>query len=196
MTQSGGTIPSDPERSRLLHTNYHALSRFVQARLPADLRRLTDAEDILQETFIEAWRYGASSYKAHASSSSIVWLRTVAKRKIIDWVRRHSANKRAGDRAISQETPKCHLASTKPRIEQLAPSSNLEREEAERILSDALAELSRRHRTAIRLRFFEQLPFDDVGTELGVSSKAAQMIVKRATLKLKRIIGRQSRVMS
>ena len=182
--------PPDSERSRDLHANYPALSRFVQSKLPPELRRLTDADDILQETFIEAWRYGASSYGAHVSATSIVWLRTVAKRKIIDWVRHRGARKRASDNNEPLAIHDCSESASTP-----APGSDLEKQEAERILLDALEQLSPRHRMVIRLRFFEQLSFEGVAQELDVSTKAAQMLVKRATVRLKRIIGRQSRVM-
>jgi RNA polymerase sigma-70 factor (ECF subfamily) len=180
-------VPRKSEQSPMHEVNYAALTHFVRTTLPPKLRRQTDAEDILQETFIEAWQCNDSS--SDGAANSMVWLRTVAKRKIIDCARRCGTRKRASDAVEPQQIDRRSISSS-----ELAPSIFLEKQEAERILSDALSALSVRHRNAILLRFFDQLSYSDVAKELEISPKAAQMLVKRATVQLRRIIGRQSRV--
>jgi RNA polymerase sigma factor (sigma-70 family) len=53
------------------------------------------------------------------------------------------------------------------------------------ILDDALHELGEKDRTAIVLRFFEDLSLQRVGLELGLSENAARMRVERALRKLR-----------
>ena len=169
----------DFERIRDLEASYEALYQFVRSTFPLKLKRWTDAEDILQETLIEAWKYGNSN--PDSSPSSISWLRTVARRKIIDCIRRYATQKRS----IELQEP-LQFDVDSEGVHAPEPSARLEQLEAGLILAEAISQLSTRHRKAISMRFFEGLTYADVADGLDITPRAAQMLVRRSIENLRR----------
>jgi len=83
---------------RLLLEHYTRLSRHIAPRLAGPLERLLNAEDIVQETFIQAIR-NVGTCKCRTEVSFAAWLNTIADHRLLDAVKKLKRKKRGGDRA-------------------------------------------------------------------------------------------------
>lgn len=82
-----------PEALERLHRRYRAVLRSIIMQV---LHDETEAEDVLQEVFLQVWDR-AESYSPR-KGKLISWLCTLARRRAIDRLRQHSAYRRATDR--------------------------------------------------------------------------------------------------
>ena len=144
-----------------------------------------DAEDVVQETFLRAYRQ-IHRYESRASFST--WLYRIAANCSLDLVR---ARKRHGEVAIdegrSSEDIHAVALEAMPAAEP-GPERLLESGEIQRTISAALEGLSRQERVAFVLRHFEGQSIDEIGAALGLSGTAAKHSVFRAVRKLRRAL--------
>jgi RNA polymerase sigma-70 factor, ECF subfamily len=138
-----------------------------------------DAEDIVQETFLKAYRQLAN-YEARASFGT--WLYRIAANCSLDLVRSRKRHEEfhvtaaGGDPEAAME-----VASADPQPERLAMSGEV----GERVHS-ALRGLSEKERTAFVLRHFEGMSIDEIGGVLGLNTNATKNSIFRAVQKLRR----------
>ena len=133
----------------------------------------SDAEDVVQESFLRAWRH-LSNYDGRASFST--WVFRIATNCALDVLR---TRKRKGQGEDLELFP--HLESGSP-----GPYREAQGGEVQRRLSGALAALSAQERTAFVLRHHEELSIDEISVTLGVSREATKHSVFRAVQKLRR----------
>jgi RNA polymerase sigma-70 factor (ECF subfamily) len=146
---------------RVVDTYFDTLVRFAVTFLHAR----DTAEDVVQTVFVRIWA-------GHETWRPTVGIRAYLFRA----VRNQSFTELTRTRAESR------TQSIVERAGDIPPTADdiLERDERMIALRAALAGLAERRRTALRLRFEEELSYADVGTVLGVSEKAAQELVSRA----------------
>lgn len=144
-----------------------------------------DAEDMVQETFLKAWKQ-IGQFDGRASFGT--WLHRICANCSLDYIR---ARKRKQDlQAVprtesnrDQTDPLEHVATGAPSPERLALSS-----EITAILGPALDELSGMERAAFVLRHYEGLNIEEISAALGVQPGAAKHSVFRAVQKLRRAL--------
>jgi RNA polymerase sigma-70 factor, ECF subfamily len=136
----------------------------------------TDAEDIVQETFLKAWKQMAR-FDGRAGFGT--WLHRICANCALDHIR---ARKRGRDHSAPDELLAQTAAGT-PSPERMAQSSQIGA-----MLRDALGELSARERAAFVLRHYEGLSIDQISAALGVETGAAKHSVFRAVQKLRRAL--------
>lgn len=128
----------------------------------AMLRSRADAEDVVQEAAMKAWQK-RRSFRAGAEPRP--WfLAIVANECRMAWRRRSR-----------------HAAGELPRDAPIASPLN---EEADH-LRHALGRLGRKDRLALVLRYYLDLPTDEVARTLGVSPAAARVRIHRALARLR-----------
>jgi RNA polymerase sigma-70 factor, ECF subfamily len=139
-----------------------------------------DAEDVVQETFLRAYRQ-LDKYEARASFST--WLYRIASNYSLDLIRmrkRHEdkreRSKAADERDILQTIPV-----NAPGPDRIAHSNQVQAR-----VNEALDELSDQERTAFVLRHFEGLSIDEIGQALGTGTNATKHSIFRAVQKLRR----------
>jgi RNA polymerase sigma-70 factor (ECF subfamily) len=138
----------------------------------------TDAEDVVQESFLRAYRQ-LGKFDERASFGT--WMYRIAANCSLDVVR---ARKRRGEQTSDGENdPARSVASGDPAPDRLALSGEVRDRVAE-----AMNELSGAERAAFVLRHFEGLPIEDVGRVLGCQPGAAKHSVFRAVQKLRRAL--------
>lgn len=141
----------------------------------------TDAEDMVQETFLRAWRE-IPRFDGRASFGT--WLHRICANRTVDFLRSKNrwqpAGAPASGAADSDYDPFRNMASSTPSPERSARSG-----EARALLQPALAALSEIERSAFVLRHYEGLPIDEIATALGVQPGAARHSVFRAVRKLR-----------
>lgn len=140
-----------------------------------------DAEDVVQETFLRAYRQLA---KFDDRASFGTWIYRIAANCSLDLIR---ARKRRGDQ--QQEVPEGapdpmqSVPDEAPTPERLALSG-----EVERRVAGALDNLSEMERAAFVLRHYEGMCIDDISRTLGVQPNAAKHSVFRAVHKLRKAL--------
>jgi RNA polymerase sigma-70 factor (ECF subfamily) len=140
-----------------------------------------DADDVVQETFLRAYRQ-LEKFDDRASFGT--WLYRIAANCSLDLIR---ARKRRSERQDAPEEgapdPIQLLPDSAPQPDRLAMSSQVGRK-----VADALNELSEVERTAFVLRHYEGMCIDDIGHTLGVQPNAAKHSIFRAVQKLRRAL--------
>jgi RNA polymerase sigma factor (sigma-70 family) len=128
------------------------------------------AEELTQLVFVELSRKAASLTHHPAMGG---WLYTCVRLTAANTRRAEESRRR---RQLEYQTMSQLLSSESPEStwQQLRPA-----------LDDTLHELGEKDRTAIVLRFFENLSLQQVGMQLGLNENAARMRVERALKKLR-----------
>src|SRR5258708_6425209 len=144
-----------------------------------------DAEDVVQETFLRAYKQ-LHRYEARASFGT--WLYRIASNYSLDLVRsrkRHPQTPLDESQAPGDEgTNAIHtLASDEP-----GPDRLLLGDEVQRKLATTLDGLSQQERTAFVLRHFEGQSIEEIGSALGLSGNATKHSIFRAVQKIRRAL--------
>ncbi|MHC4064236.1 MAG: RNA polymerase sigma factor [Planctomycetota bacterium] len=181
---------------RLLLAYYDRLCRRVARKLPVRLRGTVAAEDILQQTFVEAFQ-GIGSFRPQGKWAFYRWLVTIADHRLQDAVKAQRAAKRGGGRADADQAAKPALESTDELIELLAgphhtPSQSAARHEAVGAVQVALASLKADHRRALELRYFQGLPAAEVAKAMNRTPHAVHNLCHRGLKELRAVLGRSS----
>src|SRR5437868_2590041 len=174
----------------LLAKHRDPLRRAVQLRLDPALARRVDASDIVQDVLLEANRR-LRDYLQHPAMPFHLWLRHLAKDRLIDAHRFHrKAQRRSLDREQAVQPPAWAEASSVQLIAQLldpekTPATAAVQQELERRLQAAVAELDEADREVILMRHYEGLGNQDVAAALGLTEAAASMRYLRALRRLR-----------
>jgi RNA polymerase sigma factor (sigma-70 family) len=128
------------------------------------------AQELTQLVFVELSRKAASLTHHPALAG---WLYTCVRLTAANTRRAEESRQR---RQLEYQTMSQLLSSDSPEStwQQLRP-----------VLDDTLHELGEKDRTAIVLRFFENLSLQQVGMQLGLNENSARMRVERALIKLR-----------
>ena len=140
-----------------------------------------DAEDMVQETFLRAYRR-IGKFDERASFGT--WLYRITVNCSLDLVRaRKRRSEQSGPANPEMEDSVQLLPASGPTPDRMAMSG-----EARQRIGEAMEELSASERTAFVLRHFEGMGIDDVSRVLGCRPGAARHCVFRAVQKLRRAL--------
>jgi RNA polymerase sigma-70 factor, ECF subfamily len=184
----------DDARNQLLERHRDSLRRLIRLRLDRMVARRVDASDIVQDVLLEA-NQRLQDYLADPRLPFHLWLRHLAKDRIIDMHRRHrGAQRRSLDREQSlggnSHSDRSALDLAQQLVDQeLTPAAaNIRREIEERFLA-AVDQLDDDDRDILLMRHMEQLGNSETAAALGLSPAAAGMRHLRALRKLRAILG-------
>lgn len=129
------------------------------------VRNPEDALDVVQETFIRAWKAIARFDSPQAFSG---WLRRVAVNASIDATRRRNVRRVAdqdpADQSLRPDAAARTVPASAPR-----PGESLERAELRARIDAAIDELSPDHRAVILLKEIEDMDYREIARTLGCS---------------------------
>jgi RNA polymerase sigma-70 factor (ECF subfamily) len=140
------------------------------------LRDETEAEDLAQTTFVQAWK-SAARYQPSAKFST--WIFTIARNLCLNEIRRrhrHPAESLDQTRDDAEDQP---LHQVEDRRTSAAPEDLL-RGELERKVDEALSVLPENQRTALLLCRQEELSYEEIAEVLGCSLSATKSLIHRA----------------
>lgn len=161
----------DPSAWRTL---YESTCDRLFAFLCYQIRDRDEARDILQETYLQAFRR-LSTFRGDAPFE--VWLRAIALGRAIDW-------KRVILRRIKRTTT---LDESNGPV--AADHSAVRFESEDRALSGALAKLSHHQRAALLLREWEGRSFSEIGALLACAEGTARVHHARARERMRAVLG-------
>ena len=169
--------------SRAFEKYRRRLAVLVHFKLGSSAREFADAEDVVQETCLRAFRdIGNFSYQS--PGSFFRWLSAIADHVIIDQVRYQNRECRAGEelRFRSETNPQGpEPADTK------TPSRLLAQREAVQRLLDRLDGLPEDYRQAILMAKIERLSTAEMAERLGKSREAVALLVYRAVKRFREL---------
>jgi RNA polymerase sigma-70 factor (ECF subfamily) len=142
----------DREAFAQLYDRYASLVFTFATRL---LRVRSDAEDLLQEVFLQVWRQ-AQSYNQDRGSPE-AWLITITRSRAIDKLR--SLRRRDGSAVPSQDTARIEEGGT--------VAGGAAAAEAKLTVHGALSRLSEAQRVVLELAYFEGLTQSEIAARLG-----------------------------
>jgi RNA polymerase sigma-70 factor (ECF subfamily) len=182
----------------LLLDAYDILLPRIEHRIPADLRGLLSAEDVLQEAFVDAVSK-ISTFKPESDGAFVRWVSTIADHRLIDLIRAQRAVKRGGGRAaVAADNWSSSLTDLLCLVAQheRTPSRSVARHEAVAAISSALEQLSPDYRDVLRLRYIEGLSVSETAERIGRSEQAVQMLCHRALRQLRDVLGPDAEFLS
>ena len=188
----------DPQAvNHLMERHRQSLRRMVQLRLDRALAGRVDASDVVQDVLLEA-NTRLNDFINDGGMPFHLWLRQLAKDRIIDMHRRHrGAQRRSVDREEAMVAGGNADRSEFDRVagledRELTPAAASIRRELESRFLRALGELNEDDREIVMMRHYEHLSNSDVATALGLSPAAAGMRYLRALRKLRSVLGEQA----
>jgi RNA polymerase sigma-70 factor (ECF subfamily) len=176
---------------KLLDRHAPPIQRAMQRRIPRRFRSLLSAQDVMQDTYLDAF-LGMGRFIPRRDGSFARWLRTIAERKLEDTIKALSAKKRGGDwspiKPVSMDDRLARL------LDQIystneTPSKDAGRKERCKILRQAIDRLPEKYRTVIEMHDLEGRSIEEVAAKLECSPGAVYMRRQRALRLLRRLIG-------
>ena len=169
------------------------LSQLIRSRLDQRLSGRVDADDVLQEVYLDASSRIEHFINSH-SGSFFVWLRLLTMQTLANVHRRHiDAQARDARREQSIFTGRHYGPGSASIVLQLlskltSPSRAAMRDETAQQLEEAVNLMSATDREILTLRHFEQLTNTEVAEVLGIQTKAASIRYIRALTRFKEAI--------
>jgi RNA polymerase sigma-70 factor (ECF subfamily) len=140
-----------------------------------------DAEDVVQETFLRAYR---ARGQFEARSSFRTWLHRVAINCALDHLRRVKRREEDSYESAGTDEEEVELLGTIP-SDRPTPERLLLSAELRKKIQGAMTELTDRERAAFVLRHFDGCSIEEIGKALGVRENAAKNAIFRAVQKLR-----------
>jgi RNA polymerase sigma-70 factor (ECF subfamily) len=156
----------------LLYDRYRIILFGLLMRI---LNNREEAEDVLQEAFLQVWRKAADFDENRGRP--FTWLVTLARSRGIDRVRTLSARERlakAGAREVSEEISDA--------------ASDAFKSEQRGLVTDALAQLPDEQKRPIMLAYFDGLTQSEIATRLGAPLGTVKTRMRTGLMKLREML--------
>lgn len=140
-----------------------------------------DAEDVVQVTFMRAWR-NLPNFGSQATFGT--WLHRIATNYSLDLIRQR---KRRDDKREVSYREETDILDTIPGNDP-GPDRLVHSERVRKAVHAAMEELTAQERTAFVLRHFEGLSIGEIGANLGTGVNATKHSIFRAVQKLRRAL--------
>ncbi len=165
------------------------LHKAIAMRMDRRVAARVDASDILQETYLEAFKR-LPRYLQQEKMPFYIWLHWIAREKVLGLHRRHLG---ADKRAVRHEVQLMPVDSSAEFVSGMigggpSPSQELAKVELAERLRLALGQLDNDERDLILWRHFEQLSARDTAQLLEISEAAASKRYIRAVERLRKLL--------
>ena len=150
-------------------------ARLVFARLYLDIGRPRDAEDLVQETFLIAWR---SIRQMTDPTGFRPWLLSIAHTVAIDSARHEGRKKRSGTRVNGDVLGSIPAKTPGP------PEAVMAEESRQNVLA-LLRDLPEKYRLPLMLRYLNDFDYQTIGRQLGLSNGSLRGLLNRGMTMLR-----------
>jgi RNA polymerase sigma-70 factor (ECF subfamily) len=195
MTTVAGAVPMNEQQQdrscmeriragdmRALEELYDRHSGLLYSAALRILGRAADAEEVLQEAWLQAWNR-AESYDV-ARGAVVAWLLTLLRSRAIDRVRSRASRQRV-EQAVAEAPP--------PQAVVEPPAVAAQRELQERVTS-ALEELAPQQRQVLELAYFGGLSQSEIASRLGAPLGTVKSWTRQALMRLRDLVPEEVRL--
>lgn len=130
-----------------------------QEQLYWQIRRLVlnhdDAADVLQNTLLKAWQ-AIDAFRGDSKLST--WLYTIAQRESLTFLQKAQA-----EREMTMDDPDGYV------MDSQEADTYFDGDATQRLLLEAIASLPARQRQVFTLRYFDDMPYEEISSLLGVA---------------------------
>jgi RNA polymerase sigma factor (sigma-70 family) len=155
--------------------------------IPSDI-----VDDIVQETFIEAWR---QRHKLHNTTYIYSWLNEICRYICLRWFAAHKQSNHISLVTLvnneDEDMPTDALLADSQAID---PVQNIIHQELQHALGNALAYLPIEQRQAIELHYLTELSQRETAQQLGISISALETRLHRARRRLRVVLKRELQI--
>jgi len=179
--------------NELMDRHRQSLRQLVRMRLDQKIQRRIDVSDVVQDVLVEANRR-LQNYLVDPVMPFHLWLRQIAKDRIIDAHRRHRVSaRRSVDREQAVVAPRGYDQSSIQLMgllgdDRLTPAAAALQQEMARKVEQAITKLEEKDCEIIVMRHYEHLTNQDIAQALGLTEPAASMRYLRAVRRLKTVL--------
>ena len=173
---------------RLLEAQRGDLHRLAKRQLEGRIAVRVDASDVIQQTFLEAYR-SFPQFAGRDARELVAWLQSILDHKVAGAIRDHALlQKRNVGRERSMDDSQGGGTPLKHELDagHSTPSQKAIRAEEAQQLAEALKVLPDDQREAVRLRHLEGWALADIARHLGRTPAAAAGLIKRGVQALRR----------
>lgn len=184
----------------LLLLNYSELARYVALKLPVSVQGTLSADDILQQTFLRAFR-GFQRLQQPTPRSFTAWLRRITENQLRSALTAQSRKKRGGEFRQLREPPAACGSSMAELVELLSDHSGtashvMAKCEAVRAIQIGIAVLPDAQQRAVRLHLVEGKSLAETAAAMKRTPGAVSALVHRAKQNLRQTMGSSSKWLS
>ena len=179
--------------NQLMGRHHSSLDRLVRMRLDKKIQNRVGVSDVVQDVLVEANRR-LPRYLESPAMPFHLWIRQIAKDRMIDAYRRHRVSaKRSVDREQQMaarrgyDQSSIHLASLLGDSRPTPAEAAIQKEMARKVES-AISSLAEKDAEIIVMRHYEHLTNQEISQLLNLSEPAASMRYLRAIRRLREII--------
>jgi len=156
---------------------YSRYARSLRALIGSVVHEESEADDVLQESFLQIWRE-AHHYSPKAGKP-LGWVITIARRRAIDRVRRRDSYRRAKQRFEAEVKPQGHINGA------VGTASEVAQTDLRRFLGRQMKTLPKVQREAVELAYFGGLSQREIAattdTPLGTVKTRLQLGLRKLT---------------
>lgn len=168
------------------NTSFSMLVERYQRRIYFSARRMVngdhdDADEIAQETFVKAYEALANF---RGESKFYTWLYRIMMNNVI-----HRGRKQKVRKTISIDEVADVLEASEGQ-----PHGELEREETKKLIEEAIATLPPKQREVFMLRFYDELPYEEIAHIVGTSVGGLKANYFHAVKKIGEYVQQQGKV--
>ena len=172
------------------------LSSYIAPKVPPSIQGVLNADDILQQTYITAFR-DIGQFEPTPDGSFFAWLRTIADHRTQDAIKSLKRVKRGGDRVHVRGVSAGETGSVCDLVNLLSagshtPSRSVAGHEAVQAVQNAIRDLPEDYRQAVQLRLLDGKSLEEVASAMDRSPRSVQGLVDRAKKKMRDAMGRLS----
>jgi RNA polymerase sigma-70 factor (ECF subfamily) len=139
------------------------------------LGNVSDAEDVVQVTFVAAWQ-GRDTYQP-ARGSLLSWLLGIGRRKAVDAMRARARHDRAAETARQSAANQAPGSAAEQPVDRLSDRI---------VVTDELAALPAEQRRVLRLAFYDDLTHEKIATVTGLPLGTVKSHLRRGMARLRR----------
>lgn len=162
------------KNEKLKEASYTQLVKKYQERLYWHIRRMVveheDTNDILQNVFIKVWK---NLGEFRQESNLYTWLYRIATNETLTWIeqkKRHSSVSISGNEDVFAES--------------LTAQRGFDPNKIEWRLQQAIQSLPEKQRIVFNLRYYDEMPYDEMARVLGTSAGALKASYHHAVKKV------------
>jgi RNA polymerase sigma-70 factor, ECF subfamily len=170
------------EMQRMLHANTDRLLAYLKHKFPPDLRSFIEPQDVLQDTFFEAFQR-INDFQPRGEDDSYRWLMAIARHRLLACLRMQRASKRG--RIKIEEVDDVIAVLDELMVYSRTPSQSAMSHEIAAAIYASMSRIEPHYREVIQLRFINGLSIKQSAERMGRTEGAILMLCDRGLKALK-----------